>query len=103
MQKIIYKLGSILLLISLVASFVAFKVQNADQEKLVERIYTQTDRPFYFPGETIWFKAIVTNAINHQPTKLSSILYVDLIDFDKISLSANLKGRDLKIKELLEN
>lgn len=44
----------------------------------IEKTYLHTDRPFYFPGETIWFKAYVTNA--HQDiTILSQGIIVELI------------------------
>ncbi|RMB58539.1 hypothetical protein EAX61_09560 [Dokdonia sinensis] len=44
----------------------------------VEKTYLHTDRPFYFPGETIWFKAYITNA-HHKVTTLSDVLYVELV------------------------
>jgi len=47
---------------------------------LAEKIYLQLDSKVYTTDKTIWFKAIVTNAIDHAPTKLSAVLHVDLID-----------------------
>ncbi|GAA3510449.1 hypothetical protein GCM10022393_24870 [Aquimarina addita] len=44
----------------------------------IEKIYTQTDRPFYFPGETIWFKSYLTDT-NNLPSTLSEFMYADLI------------------------
>lgn len=44
----------------------------------IEKTYLHTDRPFYFPGETIWFKAYTTNA-HHKITTLSDVLYVELL------------------------
>ncbi len=44
----------------------------------LEKIYTQTDRPFYFPGETIWFKSYLVNADNTVST-LSDVVYANLI------------------------
>jgi hypothetical protein len=46
---------------------------------LAEKIYLQLDSKIYTTDKTIWFKAIVTNASVHIPTKLSGVLYVDLI------------------------
>ncbi len=45
---------------------------------LVEKIYAHTDRPLYFPGETIWFKAYVVNS-SHTISSLSEMMYADLI------------------------
>jgi hypothetical protein len=45
---------------------------------LAEKIYVQLDSKVYTNDKTIWFKAIVTNAIDHAPTALSRVLYVEL-------------------------
>ena len=45
---------------------------------LVEKVYVHTDRSFYFPGETIWFKGYVTNSKNEIAT-LSDVVYAELI------------------------
>jgi hypothetical protein len=50
---------------------------------LAEKIYLQLDGKVYTTDKTIWFKAIVTNASNHTPTKLSGVLYVELIGPDE--------------------
>ncbi len=47
---------------------------------LSEKIYLQTDGQVYTNDQTIWFKAIVTNSIDHTPTMLSGVLYVELIN-----------------------
>lgn len=51
---------------------------NADFRE--EKVYLQTDKPFYKPGETIWFNAFVLNSVNHKPTAMSDVLYTELID-----------------------
>ena len=43
-----------------------------------ERIYTQTDRPFYFPGDVIWFKSYVVKEDN-TVSSMSDIMYAELI------------------------
>ncbi len=48
------------------------------QQTSFEKIYTQTDRSFYFPGETIWFKSYITNA-DLSPTNSSDVFYAELI------------------------
>ncbi len=47
---------------------------------LSEKIYLQTDGQVYTNDQTIWFKAIVINSIDHTPTMLSGVLYVELIN-----------------------
>lgn len=55
-----------------------------------EKIYLQLDKSAYATETTIWFKAIVTDAITHAPTTLSKILYAELIDQDKKVLAKKL-------------
>lgn len=48
-----------------------------------EKIYVQTNSNQYSPGDTIWFKASLLNAITHTPFRTENLLYVDLISPDK--------------------
>ena len=48
----------------------------------VEKVYIETDRPDYLSGDTIWFSAFVLGNLHMDSTKLSKILYVDLINAD---------------------
>ena len=48
-----------------------------------EKIYLQLDSKVYTTDKTIWFKSIVTNAVDHAPTALSGVLYVELIGPDE--------------------
>jgi hypothetical protein len=50
---------------------------------LAEKIYLQLDGKVYTTDKTIWFKSIVVNADDHAPTKLSGVLYVELIGPDE--------------------
>ncbi|HEY5746882.1 MAG TPA: MG2 domain-containing protein [Chryseolinea sp.] len=45
-----------------------------------EKVYLQLDKPFYKPGEDIWFNAFVLEARHHTPTQISDVVYVELID-----------------------
>jgi alpha-2-macroglobulin-like protein len=45
-----------------------------------EKVYLQFDKPFYKPGEDIWFNAFVLNSNSHKPTTISDVVYVELID-----------------------
>ena len=44
-----------------------------------EKLYVQTNSNLYVPGDTIWFKANLVNAINHKPVGVENLFYVDLI------------------------
>lgn len=43
-----------------------------------ERLHLHTDRQYYYPGETIWYKAYITN--NHTTEIKSTNLYTELWD-----------------------
>lgn len=45
-----------------------------------EKVYLQTDKPYYSAGENIWFKAYLVFAGNHIPMAMSQFVYVELID-----------------------
>ncbi|MES2427490.1 MAG: carboxypeptidase regulatory-like domain-containing protein [Bacteroidota bacterium] len=55
-----------------------------------EKVYLQTDKPYYVLGDTIWFKGYVTVGSRHQLSALSGALYVDLIN-EKDSVLRTLK------------
>jgi len=44
-----------------------------------EKIHLHTDRNYYVPGEKIWFKAYVIDAVTHQFPTFSRYVYVELI------------------------
>ncbi|WP_062057058.1 TonB-dependent receptor plug domain-containing protein [Aquimarina longa] len=64
---------SILTLLSLSFNSIEFRSNNH-----IEKIYTQTDRSLYFPGETIWFKSYITNTENKIST-LSEVMHAELL------------------------
>lgn len=45
-----------------------------------EKVYLQLDKPYYAIGDMIYFKAYTTVGGKHQPSGLSKILYVELIN-----------------------
>jgi hypothetical protein len=53
-------------------------LNKLDKEYPQEKIYIHYDRPYYNPGETIWFKAYVFSA--NLPSLFSKTLYAELID-----------------------
>lgn len=47
--------------------------------RLQERVYLHTDKPYYYPGEVIWFKGYMNYAEPALRDSLSKVLYVELI------------------------
>lgn len=45
----------------------------------LERIYVQTDKTYYKPGETVWFAAYIRNEKNLLPSSQSDIVHVELL------------------------
>jgi len=45
-----------------------------------EKVYLQTDKPYYSTGEDLWFKAYLVNASTHIQNTKSMFVYVELID-----------------------
>ena len=43
-----------------------------------ERVYLHFDNTAYYLGETMWFKAYVTEGVKDAPSTLSKVLYVEL-------------------------
>lgn len=62
---------------------------------LREKTYVQTDRSYYYPGDTIWLKAYLKYANLKFKDSLSKVLYVDLINLQNKVIS----NRILKITE----
>ncbi|MEO8821265.1 MAG: TonB-dependent receptor plug domain-containing protein [Ginsengibacter sp.] len=59
-----------------------------------ENAYLQFDKPYYAAGDTIYFKAYVTEGEQHQLSELSGVLHVDLINSEnKIDQSIKLQLR----------
>jgi hypothetical protein len=45
-----------------------------------EQIYVHTDKPYYYPGETIWFKGYINYATPSLRDSLSKTVHIELID-----------------------
>lgn len=45
-----------------------------------DRVYLHFDKPFYKPGEDVWFSAYIRDAASMQPSKKSEILHVQLLN-----------------------
>lgn len=45
-----------------------------------DRLYVNTDKPFYSPGETIWLSAFIRNGQSLKPSRESEIVHLDLVN-----------------------
>lgn len=50
------------------------------KSSLQEKLYLQTDKPYYNAGERIWLKAYLVNATTLRPEALSRFVYVELVN-----------------------
>lgn len=60
----------------------SINTQDAMEElikRFYERVYVQTDKPYYYPGEAIWFKVYVRYYYTPWSDSLSKTLYAELI------------------------
>ena len=55
------------------------KLQTLLSLPITEKAYLHFDKPYYAPGDTIYFKAYVTMTERHEPSKISGVLHADLI------------------------
>ncbi len=56
------------------------RLQTLSTTKATEKVYLHIDRPLYNAGDTIFFKAYLTLGEQHQLSKLSGVLHVDLMN-----------------------
>ena len=61
------------LLVKLVSA--ADSIQEA---RPVEKVYLHLNKPYYYPGDTIWYKSYTVSGNEHKLSALSGILYVEL-------------------------
>lgn len=66
------------------------KLDEATSKYAQEKVHLHLDKPYYAIGDDIWFKAYTVNAKTGQPSLISNILYVELIN-EKDSISTQLK------------
>ena len=56
------------------------KFVNISKDRAEDKVYLHFDKPFYKPGETIWFKAYIRNGSNLKASLKSDILHIELIN-----------------------
>ena len=47
---------------------------------LLERPYLHTDKSYYYPNETVWFRGYLNYGAKAYRDSLSQVLYVDMVD-----------------------
>ena len=52
-----------------------------------EKVYLQTDKPYYSAGEIIWLKGYLVNAATMKPESFSGFIYVELTNRDDSIIS----------------
>lgn len=55
------------------------RLQSLSTDNIIEKAYLHFDKPYYNPGDTIYFKAYVTAGEQHELSKISGVLHVDLV------------------------
>jgi len=66
------------------------KLEEFTKKYPTEKVHLHLDKPYYAIGDDIWFKAYVVDGKTAEPTALSNILYVELIN-EKDSIQKQLK------------
>jgi hypothetical protein len=70
-----------------------------DSVKPVEKVYLHIDRDTYYPGDDIWFKAYLIDALDHTLSNYSHNLHVELISPSLKIIS----GRIIRLEKGLGN
>lgn len=73
MKRLLYFIISLLTLVPVTA-------QNDMVAIAQERIYIQTDKPYYAPGDTVWLRAHLIEAETNELANRSRFVYVELHD-----------------------
>jgi TonB-dependent SusC/RagA subfamily outer membrane receptor len=85
------------------------KLAAYTEEHPQEKVHLHFDKPYYAVGDNIWFKAYVTDNRSGQLSKISSALYVELINENdsvkkqiKLPLVSGLTWGDFKLTDTLK-
>ena len=61
-------------------SDIAARFSKYQESTFQEKLFVHTDKPSYLAGEIVWIKIYIVNALSHQPSNISKVAYVDVID-----------------------
>ena len=79
-------------------NLVVEKLDNYTKNEFPEKIYIDTDKPYYTAGNDIWFSAYLINGITHEKSSKSNVVYVELInDKDSIVAQRKLYTNDISV------
>src|SRR5579862_4172669 len=56
------------------------KLKTYDGNHIIEKAYLSFDRPYYAPGDTMYFKAYLVIGDRHEMSQASGVVRIDLID-----------------------
>lgn len=60
-----------------------------------EKLYLHLDKPYYAAGENIYWKAYLTEAVEHTSNALSNFIYIELIDeSDHVAIRKKIKRNE---------
>ncbi len=107
MNKFSFLVGVLILLFNQLSVSRGKYIQNLhedDSVNIVEKVYLHIDRDTYYPGEDVWFKAYLIDALDHLLTDHSNNLHVELISTDlkiissrTVRLDSGLGNGDFKL------
>lgn len=61
-------------------SMLKSQLQQYNKQMPEEKVYLQLDKPFYKPGDAVWFQTYLIEANQHKASNISNVVYVELID-----------------------
>ena len=70
--------------------FISNKLHKYRAALPAEKAYLHLDKPYYVTGDTLWFKAYLTEGSLHLADSASNLLYVDLIEQRSIRFGEHL-------------
>ncbi|QNK62586.1 TonB-dependent receptor plug domain-containing protein [Pedobacter sp. PAMC26386] len=84
------------------------KLSAYNEDNPQEKVHLHLDKPYYAIGDNIWFKAYITDNSTDQLSKISNILYVELINENdsvkrqiKLPVESGLSWGDFKLTDTL--
>jgi len=75
-----------------------------------EKVYLHFDKPYYYSGDDIWFQVYLVAGPTHQPSPISSVVYIELIHKSgnllkriKLPINDGVAKGDFKIPQYFES
>ncbi|MES2651560.1 MAG: TonB-dependent receptor plug domain-containing protein [Bacteroidota bacterium] len=85
------------------------KLEEFTKKYPTEKVHLHLDKPYYGIGDDIWFKAYVVDGKTSEPSALSNILYVELINEKdsvqkqiKLAMKGGIAWGDFKLTDSLD-